>query len=789
MNRYFSRALFLTQSVFALLITAYGQDPVPKQTVRGTVIEKDTRQPLPGVTVLAEGFQPALATATDADGKFRLEVPVGRRILRFRYLGFEERVIPNIILNTAKEVVFEIELIPQAIATDEVVISASKSKEKALNEMATVSARTFNIEEAQRYASSVNDPGRMAAGFAGVSAPKDNNNDIVVRGNSPVGVLWRLEGIDIPNPNHFARKGSTGGGISILSATLLENGDFSTGAFSAEYGNAFAAVFDLKFRKGNNEKREYTAKAGLLGLDFAAEGPFKKGSTGGGSYLANYRYSTLGILNKIGFRLVGENVENNFQDLCFNLSFPTHSAGVFTIFGIGGLSDEIYTTKEDTSKWEGTSDYTYSKFSTRVGAIGATHTIAAGKNAYVRTVLLAGGNVVSINADTLSKILKPYRTNSEYYANGRYSLHSYYYHKISNKVILKSGFLASWLIFDMNQNKLNRALGQNLNILNGKGGSGLIQPYAQVKVKPGRRLSFTAGVHGMHFLLNGQSSVDPRFGLQFDPMPRHSFSLGYGIHHQVQPLGNYLTSIDSFGTVYQPNRNLRFTRADHYIFGYDFLVTENFHIRTEIYYQYLRNIPTGTQSNSTYNILNERDGYAQFAMLSNARQYNRGIDFTFEKFFAQNYFFLSTISIFESRYRTYQDVWYNTRYNTGRTFSGLFGREMSFGHHVLEMGTRIVYSGGLWYSPFDLQASASAYEGIRDESRPFSIQTPDYFRADIRVAVRINKKGRASILGLDVQNVTARKNVFNVNYDVVRQQVVPFNQAGLIPVISWKMEF
>jgi hypothetical protein len=785
--RFFLFAAWLI--VFSVSSSLRAQDITAFQIIRGVVIEKDTRQPLPGVAVIVDGFQPALATATDIEGKFRIQVPVGRRNLRFRFIGFEERVVSNIVLNTAKEVVLEIELLPQAVTTEEIVVSASKSKEKPLNEMSAVSARTFNIEEAQRYASSVNDPGRMAAGFAGVSAPKDNNNDIVVRGNSPVGVLWRLEGIDIPNPNHFARKGSTGGGISILSATLLENGDFSTGAFAAEYGNAFAAVFDLRFRKGNNEKREYTARAGLLGLDIAAEGPFKKGSNGGASYLVNYRYSTLGLLNKMGFRLVGENVENNFQDLCFNVALPTRSAGVFTIFGIGGLSDEIYTTKEDTALWEGTSDYTYSKFTTTVGAIGATHTIAAGKNAYVRTVCLAGGNIVSINADTLNKNFQKYRINSEYYGNGRYAIHSYYYHKLSNRLTLKSGLLASYLLYNMNHNKLNRMIGQRQEILNGRGGSALFQPYAQIKIRTSRKLSFTAGVHGMHFLLNGQTSLDPRLGIQFDPAPRHGFSLGYGIHHQIQPLGNYLTSIDSFGTSYQPNRNLRFTRADHYILGYDFLLTEDFHIRAEFYYQYLRNIPTGTQWNSTYNILNERDGYARFAMLSNARQLNRGIDLTFEKFFSRNYFFLSTVSIFESRYRTYKDIWYNTRYNTGKTFSGLFGKEISFGKHILELGTRMVYSGGLWYTPFDLQASAQAYEGVRDESRPFSVQTPDYFRTDIRIAVRINKKGRASVLGIDVQNVTARKNVFNVNYDVVRQQVVPFNQAGLIPVISWKMEF
>jgi len=124
--------------------------------------------------------------------------------------------------------------------------------------MSAVSARAFTVEETQKYPAAINDPLRMATNFAGVASLDDGMNQIVIRGNSPTGLLWRMEGIDIPNPNHFAAKGSSGGGISILSSQLLSNSDFITGAFAADYGNALSGVFDLNLRKGNNEKRETT---------------------------------------------------------------------------------------------------------------------------------------------------------------------------------------------------------------------------------------------------------------------------------------------------------------------------------------------------------------------------------------------------------------------------------------------------------------------------------------------------------------------------------------------------
>ena len=187
-----------------------------------------------------------------------------------------------------------------------VEITAKEEKNRAQNDLALVSARGFSVEETQRYAGSFDDPGRMAQSYAGVAAGDDGSNELVVRGNSPRGVLWKMEGMEIPNPNHFSEQGSGGGAISMLKGGMMANSDFYTGAFPAEYGNAASGVFDINLRKGNNQKREYAAQIGLLGVEGAMEGPFKAGYEG--SYLVNYRYSTLDMLRAIGIDVVGDQV-------------------------------------------------------------------------------------------------------------------------------------------------------------------------------------------------------------------------------------------------------------------------------------------------------------------------------------------------------------------------------------------------------------------------------------------------------------------------------------------------
>ena len=207
------------------------------QTLRGTVTDADSKIPLIGVNVVVMKDSALIAGATtNEDGIYRLEnIPVGRFKVKFSYIGYQQQTVSDVIVTSAKEVVLNISLSESVNEINEVVVSAFKPGETK-NEMATVSARPFTIEETDRYAGSRGDPARMASNFAGVSGADDSRNDIVIRGNSPSGVLFKLEGVPILNPNHFNIPGTTGSPVTILNNKFLANSDFFTGAFPVVLG-------------------------------------------------------------------------------------------------------------------------------------------------------------------------------------------------------------------------------------------------------------------------------------------------------------------------------------------------------------------------------------------------------------------------------------------------------------------------------------------------------------------------------------------------------------------------
>jgi len=314
----FGLLLFISSFVLAQSLT---------QTIRGTVIDKETRRPLAGATVSVAEDSIQQIVITNEAGNFVLSnILVGRRRIQCSYSSYENYITDNIILNSAKELELVIEMEQRYQQESAVLVKAARNPKQPVNRSSVVSTRSFTPEETQRYAASVNDPSRMAMSFPGVQPTRDSRSDLIIRSTSAATIFWRLEGIAIPNPNHFARKGSSGGGITVFSSSMLDNSDFSTGGFPAEYGDALSGVFDMRFRKGNKDKNQYTFKASLIGLDFSAEGPLEKGRS---SYLVNFRYSTLSILSTIGFHLTDERENNTFQDLSFNLNFPSKNKKSF----------------------------------------------------------------------------------------------------------------------------------------------------------------------------------------------------------------------------------------------------------------------------------------------------------------------------------------------------------------------------------------------------------------------------------------------------------------------------
>ncbi len=765
------------------------------QTIKGTVVDKDSQQPLIGATISIDGVDPPMGATTDVEGRFRLEnVPVGRHTLQCQYLGYTPYVSDNLVVNSAKEVELNIALTEAGITTEEITVTAYSRPNEALNELSLVSTRSFSVEETQCYAASANDPSRMAMGFPGVQPSRDSRSDIVVRGNSGIGLLWRLEGIDIPNPNHFARRGSSGGGITIFSVSMLSNSDFSTGAFPAEYGNAFSGVFDIKFRKGNREKREHSFRAGMLGLDLATEGPIKKGRS---SYLINYRYSTLGLLNQMGIYLVNPRTDNIFQDLSFNLFFPAKdNKSIITVWGIGGISDEFNRTDgDDPTQWNSYTDYLRRDFQTDMGAIGATHTWLRNDRSFLKTSIAAMGQKILFVNDTLNNTLTPGIVNEEKYTNLRYSLSSYFSQKLGSKTTLKTGVFLSNLHYDLSHNELaDDDSNRFINYIDEDGSSWLVQPFLQFRFRLSPKWTFNAGAHALYLTLNETWSVEPRLAAKYQLGERNAISLAYGLHSRMLPIGTYFTKVETNGTTTLPNLDLDLIKAHHLVLSYDHLFANHLRFNVEAYFQHLYDVPVSADSNHTFSILNRIDGYGTEALVSEGTGQNTGLDITLEKFFNKGTFLLLGASVFNSTYTDLRGDRHNTRYNSNFAATLMGGKEWTFQRgSVLQTSLKLLSNGGARITPLLDNVPVSRYsrDAPFDESRPYSEKVNPYFRPDIRVAYRVNRPQVAWTLALDVQNIISRKNEDGLDrtYDPDTNSWVARDQSGLTPILSFQIDF
>lgn len=762
----------------------------PTQTIRGSVVDKVSQSPVPGAKILLLNIDSIPAVKSDESGKFSLAgVPVGSRSIKITMYGYKALVLSNLTVNAGKELVLNINLEEEITGLEEVTIRAKVEKNKPLNSMSTVSTRTFSVEETQKFAAAVNDPARMATAFAGVVQAGDGNNNISIRGNSPNGLLWRMEGVDIPNPNHFANVGTSGGGISILSAQLLTNSDFSTGAFAAEYGNALSGVFDVRLRKGNNQKREYTAQAGLLGIDLAAEGPFRKGYEG--SYLVNYRYSTLNLLGKLGVPFGDANTR--FQDLSFNIYLPTKKLGKFTIFGFGGLSSQVTTAEKDSLRWkeDGFTQYN-SNFYSNTGAVGITHTRIFGNQSNLRTALVFSGNA---NGYEEEKMQNDYNTlvrqYDQRYIQDKLTLSSTYTQKLSARSNVRAGIIVNQLGYRLTQRELeNNEMREALHV---KGNTQTLQAFFQWNYKLSPKLTANAGLHYFQLLLNQSNSLEPRASFKYDITPKQHLSFGYGLHSQLQPIGVYFARKPDENGYTTPNRDLGLSKAHHLVLGYDLLLTEYSHIKAEAYYQHLFNIPISADVTNTYAILNAQEGYYTEPLNNKGLGRNYGFELTYERFLFKNLYYLLSGSVYESKYRASNGQWYDTRYNTNFALSVTVGKEWTLSDkykgRVLGFNVKSVYVGGFRYTPIDLPASIATGETKFIDTETFGKRMPDYYRLDIRFSLKRNYSKMTSTLALDIQNTTNRQNVGGQYFDLKSGSVKYWHQAGLIPILSYKIEF
>ncbi len=780
-----------TSSQDTVLLT-YDHPAALTQKVRGIVTDAESKQPLPGVVVILASNE-QLNAITDENGYYTIaKVPVGRQSFRFHMTGFETYTASEVMVISGKETELNAAMNESLHKLDEVTIKATNNKVKPLNEFASVSARSFSVEETRRYAASIADPARMVMNFPGVSNSGDDNS-IVVRGNSPKGVLWRLEGIEIPNPNHFSSLGSTGGSISMLNANVLGTSDFYTGAFAPEIGNALSGAFDLNFRNGNTERYEHTVQIGTLGVEVATEGPFKKG--GRASYLLNYRYSTFALLES--FLDLG-GVLPNYQDGSLKLNFPTEKAGTFSIFGLGGYNIASKDADADSALWnnDNPNESFTSKGTMLVG--GVSHQYFVNKNAYIKTIVSASIDKSTENADTLNPAKEYTHTPVEHtdLRNTAIRASILYNQKLNARNTFRTGIIAQQIGYDFNYSYYKSEEEKWKSIFDGDGHTQYYQAYLQWKTRVTEQLSIVGGVHGSYFALNGKHSIEPRAAITYQ-VNKNKFTLAAGLHSKPEHISTYLFQNIPLG---QPgaysNKDLDLLRAVHTVAGYERLLPGNIRMKIEAYYQRLYDIPVEKDTASGFSIINAEDVFSLFnvehQLVSKGKGTSYGVDMSIERPFGNGYYFLASGSLFKSTYTNYSGDEYNSHYNRGYQVNFTGGKEIKLsadGKKLLGLNGKILYNGGLYETPIDLQKSRAQDEVVYVPHSFNTVKGPGYFRTDAAVYYKINNRKATHTLQLDILNITNHTNYYSSYYNTKDGEIKREKMLGIIPNLSYRIDF
>lgn len=803
---------FLLLFLLAISFSSIGQIT---QTLKGSVIDAELQFPLVGarLTLISTDSSVVLNSASDSYGLYYFnEVPIGKYSLVASYTSYL-RTEQTVEINSGKESVVNVELHEDIMTAEEVSVVGRKQGE-VNNEMATVSARQFSVEETNRYAGSRGDPARMASNFAGVQGADDSRNDIVVRGNSPIGLLWKVEGVDMPNPNHFATSGSTGGPVAILNNKILANSDFFMSAFPADYGNSISAVFDLKLRNGNTDRHEFTGQFGFLGTEVMAEGPISREKRS--SYLVMARYSTLSIFQAMNIR-IGTDAVPTYGDGAFKLNFPLKNGGHIGVFGIGGASTidiMISEQKEFTEEAFGEGDRDQ-YFRTSMAIAGVTYKQPLSQKTFFRATVAQSydnqnshHNFLIRGVDTLYSDGTPsyqFRTDSIYPLMGyvfetyKTSLYASVNHKFNKNHILRAGINLDGYYIAMNDTALDVTHTYFQQRFDYKGFSGMVQPFLQYKWKVNDKMDFTAGLHSQYFSLsNSWSYAEPRLGWQYNMNGGHILTAGAGMHSQSQPLYQYTyLQPDEVGDLKAINKNMDFIRSLHSAFGYQKNFKNSLSVKGEVYYQYLYNIPV-EMTPTAFSMINQGAGFQRFyptKLVNEGTGQNYGVEVTVQKHFDKSFFFLVTGSLFQAKYKGSDGIERDTDFNGNYAANALVGKEFKINaKSMISAGLKFTAAGGRRYGYVDVEQSKIQHELVYKDSLFNTRQFKDYLRLDLKITYRYNAKKVTHEIGLDLVNILNTKNILALSYapsltDPSKEPIAERYQLGFLPIFYYKIDF
>jgi len=773
--------------VFLLMTLWNFQLAAQNGTLSGQILDADSESPLPFATVSIAGSSPLIGTISNENGEFVFNnLELGRVDLIITCIGYYSSSLKGILVSSGRSGSVQVRLKEAIMELGQADIIAFDKKEDPINKMASVSARQLTVEESRRYAGGFDDPARLVSSFAGV-AGNISSNGIVIRGNAPKGVLWRIEGMQVSNPNHFAEITGLGAGvITALSSQMLANSDFFTGAFPAEYGNAYSGVFDLSLRNGNNLQSEHTFQAGIIGIDFASEGPFKKGKLS--SYLFNYRYSTFGLISPI---LPEEAGEIGYQDLSFKINFPKTLLGNVSIWGLGLLDKQNSLPVKDSTEWEYARDLEGARTRLGNGIIGLSSKRFISDDWYLKFTASASGDLTRLNLFQYDDSYDEVLSQKIKYKSLNYRFNGLMNKKFNQSHTNRTGFTLSLLGYDVGIKGLEQFSEELEDRIISEGSTLLIQTFSQSSFAICDKFQCNPGVHLQYFALNENVVIEPRISFRYKLKDSQHLSLAYGKHSQLEKLNYYLEEIQVGNERVQANRNLDFSKAHHLILAYDRSLTEHSRLKAELYFQQLYNIPV--IADSSFSFINLRyDWFIGAPAQNTGKGENYGVELTLERFLHKGWYYLLTTSIFKSSYTGGDGIWRSTVFDQRYIANILVGKEWISAetkNKVFNASARYTLMGGERLNPVLEQETLLQGETVEDFQNAFSISSAARNLLHLSFSYRVNHQKFSGIWSLQVLNALGSSEQFADQYNFKYQRIDSDSEVLVIPNLSYKIEF
>jgi len=762
-----------------------------KQDLKGRIVDGISLSGIPLANVRLNNPDHSYGTVSGEQGEFQLDsIPLGRYRLTITHVGYFSYVQENVALEGGKDLSLQIEMKPAALQLENVEI-LDRDDDIALTP--SLSTLHFNMEMSDLIPATFYDPARIVTSYPGIAIQNDQSNNISIRGNSPNELVWRIEGLNFVNPNHLTNAGTfsdrpsvSGGGVSILSAQLIRRSRILTGAFPANYGNALSGVFDIRLREGSHDLPAYSVQAGLLGLEASAEGPLSRQENH--SYLVNYRYSTVGLLSKMGVDLGDESLD--FQDLSFHFHFDLDQGGVLTVFGIGGLSDERFEATLDSTSWEALEDRIDTRFDSNMGGMGIIHQVSLGKKS-------SWSNKVAYSY--ISSIRKGIYRADDYTPNpnaydrfeqGLLSLNSEVRMEWNN-YLFTGGVFADRLNFNLLSRAPETPGGTAELRMQGNGAYWMLQPYLMMEKPVTRKWIIHAGLNGLYHSLRGKSSLGPRLGLSYFPDDKCSIKIQYGLASKTQiPQAYYVVDPESGR---YPNMDLGLTWSHQWVAGYEQQIREHIHLKIEGYIQKHFKVPVSPDPEKPYSIVNAQDAFINQVLVNGGSALNRGIELTVDRNFFRNYYLLLNGTYYQSTYKAMDGIKRNTRFNgqygMNLTAGKEFIREKGSYRKVTGINFRILFHGGPWETPIDESLSQENHRPVYKMDQAFTRKLEDYFRIDIGLYFKKHRENYTRSIILGIQNATNRKNIAYQYFDPELNRINSQYQLGIIPSVNYRVEF